>query len=241
MRYAVFSDIHSNLEAFEAAIESFKKEGIDKYLFVGDLVGYGTNPHECIKLLKSLDAVIVAGNHEYGVTGKLPLPWFSDNAKEGIVWTQGALREADIEFLNSLPVIDKLDDITLVHGSPYNPEEFEYVVSIESAERALFSLQTKYCFIGHSHLPFICYKDGSRMEVAHSLEMGAEESSGYLINIGSIGQPRDGDPRASYCIYDTSMKTIEIKRVSYDIEAAQKKIIEAGLPCFLAERLATGN
>lgn len=241
MRYAVFSDVHSNLEAFEAAVESFKKEKIDKYFFVGDLIGYGAQPHECISLLKSLKAVMVAGNHEYGVIGKLPLAWFSDNAKEGILWTQGVLEDSDAEFLSSLPLLYNSDDITMVHGSLYNPEEFEYIVSRESAERTLFSSQTKFCFIGHSHLPFICYKKGFAMEVAHSLEMGTEESSSYLINVGSIGQPRDGDPRGSYCICDTSLKTVKIKRVSYDIEAAQKKIIGAGLPRFLAERLASGN
>jgi predicted phosphodiesterase len=242
MRYGIFSDIHSNLEALSAVIDAYKKDKIDKYLCIGDVVGYAANPKECSEKIKNIAMITVAGNHDWASVKLFSLDYFNPVAGEAIFWTRRNLDETSIHFLESLKLIYKDEDLTLVHGALNNPRDFNYMTDGYAAEETFRILETNICFAGHTHVAGIFIKD--KTERIHYREEGFIDISPenkYIINAGSVGQPRDGDPRASYCIYDTDKKEVQIKRVDYDIEAARKKIIDAGLPKYLGDRLLIGR
>ncbi len=242
MRYGIFSDIHSNLEALDAVIEAYRKEKIDKYLCVGDVVGYAANPNECIEKIKALTMITVASNHDWAAVNLFSSDYFNPFAKEAISWTQRNLDEQGEYFLEQLTLIYKNEDLTMVHGTLDEPGDFNYMADGYIACGTFGLLETKICFVGHTHLPcvFIKCKDG-RMQYQEEVNIYIKGNSKYIINVGSVGQPRDGNPHAAYCVYDTDKKNIQIKRVSYDIQTARKKIIDRGLPCFLGERLLAGR
>lgn len=242
MRYGIFSDIHSNLEAFNAAVLAYKKESIDKYLCVGDVVGYGANPGECIGELEALAALTVAGNHDQASADLFPTDYFNSYAKIAVLWTRERLLDKDKSFLISLQLTYRNEDLTLVHGTLDNPQDFDYMNNSYAASRTFALLDTDVCFVGHSHKTEIFIQD-SRKQVEYSVSEHIDIKPGnrYIVNTGSVGQPRDGDPRAAYCIYDTEKKEIQIKRMNYDIEAARKKIVASGLPQFLGDRLLVGR
>ncbi|MDD5496318.1 MAG: metallophosphoesterase family protein [Candidatus Omnitrophica bacterium] len=242
MRYGLISDIHGNLEAFQASLEALSKLNIDKYLCIGDIVGYGADPKACIALVKSLEPVaLVSGNHEWGVLGLLDLEYFNEYAKEAILWTKVALDKGDSDYLLSFRLIYKDDGMTLVHGTLDHPEDFNYTLDINDAYISMKLMKTSLCFVGHSHVPGIFYSEGDGIKANAAPEVKIEEDRKYVVNIGSIGQPRDGDPRASYAVFDDEKKTVEIRRVAYDIKKAQEKILKAGLPGRLASRLSLGE
>ena len=238
MRYAVISDIHSNLEALDAVSAALAKDSVDAYLCVGDVVGYGADPKECIRIVRNLGCrVSVAGNHEYGALGLLSLDYFTDDAREALVWTRGVLSAADADYLRSFELVHEGRDYTLVHGSLESPAEFNYIFNSGEAAATAAAAKTPVCFVGHTHAPGIFCLDSGRIERLGAWQVKIDYKKKYVINVGSVGQPRDGDPRASYAIYDAGAKTVEIKRVPYDIKSAQDKILKAGLPAFLAARL----
>lgn len=242
MRYGLISDIHGNLEALNAVLKDLEKERIDTYLCVGDIVGYGANPKECIEIVRSLKPeVLIAGNHEWGVLGFLDLDYFNQYAREAVIWTKRILSHAEMEYLKSFKLTSIDKNITLVHGSLDEPKEFYYVFKSEDADPTLNIQKTLVSFVGHSHFPGIFRSDGGRSVEVDGMNTKIEPDKKYLINIGSIGQPRDGDPRAAFGIYDEGAGTVEIRRVDYNIEAAQSKILAAGLPPQFALRLALGN
>ncbi len=242
MRYGLISDIHGNLEALEAVLKDMEKERVDTYLCVGDIVGYGANPKECIEIVKSLKAeVLIAGNHEWGVLGFLGLDYFNQYAREAVVWTKGVLSHAELEYLKSFKLTSVDKDITLVHGSLDEPKEFYYIFNSENADLTLRIQKTQVSFVGHSHFPGIFCYDGMASVKIDGMKTKIEPDKKYLMNIGSIGQPRDSDPRAAFGIYDEDDGVVEVKRVSYNIEAAQSKILSAGLPAQFALRLAPGH
>lgn len=242
MRYAVISDIHGNLEAFEAVLSALSEERIDEYLFAGDVVGYGADPKKCIELLKSLNPVAaVTGNHEWGVLKKIEMSYFNDLAQNAVLWTRKALDNGDIEYLESLPLVYEDEKMTLVHGTLNMPEEFYYIFDTEDAYVTISQMKAPLCFVGHSHVPGIFVSDSTKVEYMEGMDIRIDPENKQLINIGSIGQPRDGDPRASFAIYDDEELTVEIKRVEYDVKKAQEKILKAGLPPKLAYRLAEGR
>lgn len=224
MIYGVFSDIHSNLEALEAVLEALKKEKVDRYLCVGDIVGYAANPRECLKIVKDLGCPTVCGNHDRAVSDLLDYSSFNDIAQAAVEWTKEILNEWEKDYLRELPFIHEEGEITMVHGSLDRPEEFEYVMDEEAAVRTIKLCKTKICFVGHTHQPFEYYR-GMK----------------FLVNDGSVGQPRDGDPRAAYCIFDSESGQARIKRVEYDIRSAMDKILAVGLPEYLATRLQEGS
>ena len=242
MRCAVISDIHGNLEAFRAVLDALVSDSVDSYICVGDVVGYGADPRECLKLLKSLNPVVaVAGNHEYGVLGIVSMSSFNDLTQEAVSWTKKALDDSDIEYIKSFPIIYEYGNMTIVHSSIASPEEFYYVFDAGDAYVAMTEMQTLLCFIGHTHIPGIFSYDGNKVDLIESDELRIDSDMKYLINAGSVGQPRDGDPRASYVIYDDEDAHIEIRRVKYDIKKAQEKILSSGLPQRLAYRLSEGR
>ncbi len=221
-----------------------KKEKVNKYLFAGDVVGYGANPSECIRKLKKLDCVGVAGNHDWGAVELTSIENFNSYAQEAIKWTMEKLSKKDRKFLQSLPLVKKVDDITLVHSTLQNPENWDYIRSTFQAHKSIELQETSILFAGHSHVPITFWepsevKGPTRFTREEKIEI--KEGYKYFINVGSVGQPRDSNPKSSYAIYDEGKRIVEIKRVEYDIKKAQEKIFEAGLPRILGERLEFGE
>lgn len=244
MRYAILSDIHGNLEAFESVLDALSQERIDGYLSLGDVVGYGADPKECIKLLKSLNpSVLIAGNHEWGALGKTDISYFNEVAKEAVLWTKKSIDNDDLEFFKSFPLVYEDERMTLVHGTLNMPEEFYYIFDTEDAYVTISHMNNSLCFVGHTHIPGIFISDESKtkVDISEIMDVRVDNERRYIVNAGSIGQPRDGDPRASFAVYDDEEFTVEIKRAQYDIKKAQQKIIKAGLPPQLAQRLAEGK
>lgn len=242
MRYCLISDIHSNLEAFQSVLDAAAGERIDKFLSVGDVIGYAADPQAVIRLLKSITpAVLIAGNHDWGVAGLFDLEYFNENAKRAALWTKGVLKKIDIEYLVSFKLTYEFKSFTLVHGSLDMPGKFNYILSTDDAYETMKLMKSPLCFVGHSHVAGIFYSDGRNARLIKGTSVKIEKDKKYVVNIGSIGQPRDGDPRASYAVYDEEAASVEIRRVAYDIKAAQKKILEAGLPSWLAARLSEGR
>ncbi|MBU3933542.1 metallophosphatase family protein [bacterium] len=241
MRWGIFCDIHANLEALDAVLAALAGERIDRYLCLGDIVGYGANPRECIAEIKKIDAPTIAGNHDWAAVGLFDIAYFNPAAKAAVLWTRQNLAYEDKEFLKNLDLIHREEELTLVHASLQNPGQFEYILDISSAARTFELLRTRLCFIGHSHAPLIFIKEGENYSFTFQAKVKLKASRMYIINAGSVGQPRDADPRASYVVYDSESEDVEIKRVPYDVQKAQEKIIKAGLPTTLAERLAAGR
>ena len=242
MRYGIFSDIHSNLEALDAVIEDYKKEEIDRYLCIGDVVGYAANPKECIGKVKRLAMVTVAGNHDWASVNLFSTEYFNPNALEAVSWTARNLDEQSRYFLEHLILVYKNEDLTMVHGTLDEPGDFSYMTDGYIASRTFELLETNICFVGHTHVfgVFIKSKDG-RIQYQEESSIDIKEDNKYIINVGSVGQPRDANPQAAYCIYDTEKKNVQIQRISYDIQATRQKIINEGLPRFLGERLLMGR
>jgi diadenosine tetraphosphatase ApaH/serine/threonine PP2A family protein phosphatase len=244
MRIVIVADIHSNLEAFEAVLEHAATHGpIDRLWCLGDVVGYAADPSACVGLLRQYPHTAVAGNHDLAAVGKLPTGDFNAAAAWAAAWTARQLSAEEREYLSSLPSVAVDGDFTLVHGSLRSPE-WEYLLSADAAAEHLRLQETRYGVVGHSHIPFVAFeREGSMAAMAglkdgDVLKLGDEH---LVVNPGGVGQPRDGDPRASYAVYDDEACTLTLHRVEYDLEKTQRKILEAGLPRHLAERLAYGR
>jgi len=241
MRYAIFGDVHANLEALEAVLDKMSRDKPDKYICIGDLIGYGANPCECIDKIRALNPIVVAGNHDYAAVGLLNIDFFNSYAFKAIEWTRLQLNAQYIKFLQQTKLLYKGDNITAVHSSPYSPEMFEYIENNFDVQLALNEMKTSVCFVGHSHIPMSFSM--TRGVVSFSSEPYVQVGKGnkVIINVGSVGQPRDENPNASYAIYEVEEGMVWIKRVEYDIEKAARKIIDAGLPDVLAERIKYGR
>lgn len=238
----MISDIHGNLEAFHAVLEALSKDNIDKYLCIGDVIGYGADPGACISLVKSIKpAALVAGNHEWGVLGLVDLKDFTEIAKEAVIWAMGVLSQDELGYLKSFKLVFEEKYFTLVHGALEAPEKFYYIFNASDAYQSMKSMKTNLCFVGHTHIPGIFYSDESGILYTQEPKIKIERDRKYIINAGAVGQPRDGDPRASYAIYDDETGAVEIRRVTYDIKTAEEKILKAGLPKRLAYRLQEGR
>ena len=243
MRYGIIADIHANLDAFTAVLEDIRQRGgVDEVWCLGDVVGYGPQPGECISLLRETTDVCVAGNHDRAATGKLSTADFNPAAAAACQWTGQQLIPDEKEYLNNLPPVIEKGDFTLVHGSPREPI-WEYILSAGTARENFAYFKTSYCLVGHSHRPMVfSYSRTGTCTV--SLFPGdswlATGDSRLIINPGGVGQPRDGDPRASYAIYDSDSKNIRLHRVEYDINATQTKMTAQGLPRQLVTRLSYG-
>ncbi|MBN1870716.1 MAG: metallophosphoesterase family protein [Candidatus Omnitrophica bacterium] len=241
MRYGILSDVHGNLEALEAVLALYQEERIENFFCCGDVVGYGANPKECLEIVRGLRMLCIAGNHDWAVSGRLNPAYFNPVAKEAIYWTQKQLTAEEIGFLNDLQLVDKNDQLILTHGSLNEPESFHYMMYLSHAVETFRLMDRNLCFIGHSHVPQIIIRQKEKIWLSDTLKITMEPGCQYIINVGSVGQPRDGNPMAGYCVYDTKSQGIEIKRITYDIKLAQKKILQAGLPASLAARLSIGH
>ena len=251
MRYAVLSDIHSNLEALTAVLDALASERIGRYLCLGDLVGYGADPVACLQRLQAVDAVLIGGNHDLAAVGKVDPRWFNDAARAAVLWTRDQLSFPELDALRRLPLVATEGPCTLVHGTLNQPERFEYLVDLAQAVDTLRCCRTLMCFVGHTHVPLALEYDRVQRRILRVFSEPGQlaevefqddaERLRYLGNPGSVGQPRDGDPRASFALLDTDQRRLSIRRVAYDVAAAQRKIEQAGLPKFLSERLAIGR
>jgi diadenosine tetraphosphatase ApaH/serine/threonine PP2A family protein phosphatase len=213
----------------------------DGVLCLGDTVGYGADPLACIETVAVRAQTVIGGNHEWAVAGRLDLGWFNRHARAAAEWTRERLDDDHRAWLGSLPLAAEIGDATLVHASPAQPDEWDYVISAEDGFAALGACPTRWCFIGHSHRPGVWSVGSSGAE--HRPGGGTivqERGRRYLVNVGSVGQPRDRDARAAYAVWDVECGQVEIRRVVYDVARARRKIEEAGLPRFLADRLAAG-
>jgi len=251
MRLAVLSDIHGNLEALTAVLDHLARRRIDRYLCLGDVVGYGADPAPCLERLQHLGALIVGGNHDVACVGKLALGWFNDAARAALVWTRDQLSVTDLDSLRGLPLTATLGPCTLVHATLRHPERFDYLMDVAQAVDTMASCGTLMCLLGHTHLAGFIEYDRRERRLLRLLTASGElgevpydddpERLRYLLNPGSVGQPRDGDPRACLAVLDTEARQVAVERVPYDVVSAQRKIRDAGLPAFLADRLAIGR
>ncbi len=242
MRYGVIADIHGNLEAFEQVRPLL--ESVDTVCCLGDIVGYGPNPSECIELFQQIPNTAVVGNHDLGSVGKISLYDFNSDARQACNWTRGQLTDSQNDYLKGLPLQAEIGkDILLVHGSPRDPV-WEYLLSPKDAEINFNRHNFRICFVGHTHIPAIFQKPTSgeceivRPEVNQPRQLNKKMR--YVINVGSIGQPRDGDPRASFAIFEEGTNTIEFFRVAYPVGKTQEKMKDKGLSPFLISRLSFG-
>lgn len=242
MRYLVLSDIHSNLEAFQAVLDDAGP--VDEIWCLGDVVGYGPDPNACVDLLRSQRHICIAGNHDWATLGKLDLRDFNPDAREANLWNRKQLTSENLAYLDALPETLMHGDFTLAHGSPRHPI-WEYIIYSSTAEVNFQHFETPYCFSGHTHTPVIFRLQANSEAVADALppvlnEAIALGSERLIINPGSVGQPRDGDPRASYVLLDDEAMTLEHRRVAYPLETTQAKMLEHGLPLRLVLRLGYG-
>ena len=263
-RYAILSDIHSNLEALVTVLAVCRELGITDYISLGDVVGYNANPRECIALVRELNIISrVRGNHDdYTIRGDIAESGFNPNAKRAVAWTREQVSEEDRAWLDEAPYTKPFPlGSTLVHATLDTPANWGYILDQFHAEDNFSYQRTNICFCGHSHVPVAFVKKqlvtpgerpvemirewSSTMEddvtVADVITVEYRKNNKYLFNVGSIGQPRNGDPRASFAVWDTDKMTVSRYRIPYDIATTQQKIVDAGLPVRLAERLAVGS
>ena len=262
-KYAILSDIHSNLEALTTVLEKCRELGITEYISLGDVVGYNANPNECLALVRQLNVVArVRGNHDdYAVRGDIAESGFNANAKKAVAWTREQISDEDRKYLDDAPYEAKFLNATLVHATLDTPSNWGYILDQFHAEDNFTYQRSNLCFCGHSHVPVAFVKKqltapGERpIEMLNAWNGEADDdvtrpdvitieyrkNNKYLFNVGSIGQPRNGDPRASFAVWDTDRMSISRFRLPYDIPATQQKILAAGLPTRLAERLEFGS
>ena len=240
MRFAVFGDIHANLEALEAVLADAEAHECTHYVCLGDVVGYNANPHECVEIVRRLDCPVVKGNHDEQASAETILENFNPLAEEAITWTRENLTEEDKKWLRELRLVRQVRDFTIVHATLDTPHKWGYVFNQLDAAASFSYQHTNICFYGHTHAPRAYVKDGTVKGLPLQRLM-TEPNKKYFINVGSVGQPRDGDWHASYCIFYPAEHIVELRRIEYDINTAQDKIVAAGLPQRLADRLALGK
>ncbi|NQU43809.1 metallophosphoesterase family protein [bacterium] len=239
-RFAVFSDIHGNRPALQAFLEDVASEQIVRIFCCGDIVGYGAHPNQCCDLIRKAGIPVVRGNHDQVAVTLENLNAFNDIAARAISWTHDRLTPENREFLEGLPYLMKEGDFTFVHSSPRDPRKWDYVLTRTEAMKSFDAFDTWLCFIGHSHQPFAVDETGRDVASPDLEEIELSRDRRYLINVGSVGQPRDRNAQLCYATIDPGQNVLRFHRLSYPVEEAQQAILEAGLPPQLAERLTLG-
>jgi predicted phosphodiesterase len=240
MRFAIFSDVHANLEAFDAVLDDAHEHHCTLFVCLGDVVGYNANPHECVKRVRDMDCPVVKGNHDEQASLTESSRDFNELAESAIQWTRDHITAEDKIWLRDLHLQRQVRDFTIVHATLDTPGQWGYVFNNLDAAASFTYQHTTVCFFGHTHVPMAFIRDEGVGRVSAEL-LRIEAGKKYFINVGSVGQPRDADWRAAYCIYDVENNVVEQRRVKYKLATAQKKIVKAGLPPLLAERLAIGR
>jgi predicted phosphodiesterase len=240
MKFAIIADIHGNLDAFQVVLEDCKKQQVTHYACLGDVVGYNANPKECLDIVRAMNMPCVKGNHDEYCSSEEHLEGFNPAAAEAVNWTRTQLSTEDRQWLRDLKYTRMVTNFTIVHATLDGPQRWGYVFDKLAAAASFTYQNTAVCFFGHTHVPVAFMKDSVVRGGTYS-KFKTEPGKKYFVNVGAVGQPRDNNPKAAYVVYDTVDGTIEIRRLDYDIAAAQKKILAAGLPERLAERLAYGR
>jgi len=240
MKYAVIADIHDNMEAFEVVLQDTREQNCTHYCCVGDVVGYNANPKQCLDIVRTMGMPCVKGNHDEYCSSDEPLDGFNPHAADAVNWTRKQLPEADKQWLRELKYIRLVASFSMVHATLDGPQRWGYVFDRLAAAASFTYQNTSVCFFGHTHVPVAFIRDSVVRGGTYS-KFKVEPGRKYFVNVGSVGQPRDGNPKAAYVIYDLDEGSIELRRLDYDIPKAQKKILEAGLPSRLADRLAVGK
>lgn len=239
MKIAVISDIHANLTALETALDYIDKQAIDKIVCLGDVVGYGPRPNECVELVHQKCSVCLMGNHDHAVLGLTDTYHFNQYARDAVLWTRRTLTLQNKAYLESLPFSHHENELLFVHSTPIHPEEWHYILSEFEAKEYLSRITQKVCFVGHSHIPAVFpsqdrsyYKEESRLDI---------ENQKYIVNVGSVGQPRDSDPRLCFVLFDDHSYSLQFVRLEYPVQVTYNEILENRLPPFLAMRLLAGH
>ena len=243
MKYGILGDIHSNLSALQAVLTRLDEAGVETLISVGDVVGYGAAPRECIAVLRERDAVVVKGNHDAACIGELDDAHFNPYARAAVAWTRSILTAEEARWLAGLPLTATLEHCQVAHGTLFRPELYDYVLSITDAEPSLDVMTRPVCFVGHSHVPLTVMRLADapeRTAYTFDAEIDLSATTRALINVGSVGQPRDENPATAYALYDSETQRASIRRTSYDIELEAARIQQAGLPAVLYERLRIG-
>jgi len=242
MRYAIISDIHGNLAALEKVLKRIELEKCDKIICLGDVVGYGPFPNECVALVKNSCDFCLMGNHDHAALGLTDTKYFNTFAKMAIMWTRKALFDESREFLSGLPFQKSENDILFVHATPCEPVEWDYVLSSIDAMQNFHCFKEPVCFVGHSHVPVIfSLEENNAVTLSRDRTKTLQERRRYIINVGSVGQPRDGNSRSAFVFFDTETHIHQLERLEYDIHATQRAMLGFDLPFFLVERLAHGQ
>jgi len=241
MQRAIVSDIHGNLDALEVVLADIDRRRISSVACLGDFVGYGALPNECIETLRPRIELAVAGNHDLAACGRLMLNYFNIDAATAARWTDQHLTPEHRAYLEGLPYTADWHGMLLVHSSPAQPEDWSYVLSPLDAEEEMRAYDHALCLIGHSHYPGAFVWNRRQVRYTRQPEIRIDSKHRYLVNVASVGQPRDGDPRAGYLLIDDERKSLTHVRLEYDVDQAVRRILEAGLPRFLGERLRWGE
>lgn len=240
MKYAIISDIHANLEGFQTVLADLKEQKCTHVVCLGDVVGYGANPKECLDIVRGMNIPVVKGNHDEYIGVEEDPEGFNDAAAEAVAWSRAQLLEEDRKWLRDLKYFRIVANFSIVHATLDAPQRWGYVFEKLEAAASFTYQNTQVCFFGHTHVPLAFIRE-SGVRGGTYTKFQVEQGKKYFVNVGSVGQPRDGDPRAGYVIYDLQQGTIELRRLAYDVQTAQRKIRAAGLPDRLAERLALGK
>ncbi len=239
MKIVVLSDIHSNLAALRTALDYIVRLKPDKIVCLGDIVGYGPRPNECVELIQQHCQIYLMGNHDHAVLGLTDTYHFNQYAREAINWTRRALTIQNKAFLENLAFFHSESEILYVHSTPVQPEEWHYILSEYEARQYMQDIKQRLCFIGHSHIPVV-FSSADSAKYREEFDV-SDKNKKFIINVGSIGQPRDGDARLCFVVYDTEKQKIKYIRLEYSIKETYQEILENKLPPFLAMRLFTGH
>lgn len=240
MKYAILGDVHANMEALRAVLEDAEKQGVTHYACTGDVVGYNADPKFCLQMIRSLKCKVVQGNHDYYAGCNESMELFTTRARKSIYWTRKQLSPFERKYLRQLPMILDVENFTIVHSSLSNPHRWSYIFRNKAAEANFRNQFNPVCFYGHTHVP-LAFTKGKTTQKDFYKTLHIQPGLQYLINVGSVGQPRDSNPKSAYAIYDLDEQTVTMRRVEYAIEETQKKIRAAGLPFRNALRLVNGR
>jgi diadenosine tetraphosphatase ApaH/serine/threonine PP2A family protein phosphatase len=242
MHYAIFSDTHANVEALKVVLDNISRKGVERYVCLGDTVGYGASPNECCDLVRSKAAFTIMGNHDAAVAGRMDYSYYYEAARQALDWHASILSEDNMKWLQSLVYVRTEGPVMFCHGSPLNLEEFEYIFAVEQARElcAHFGALSHVTFIGHSHLCKVFEISADDAVEIEETSVTLKEDRKYIISVGSVGQPRDYDPRSCFVTYDTDTRKFSFNRVEYDIETAARKILDADLSPNFGHRLRVG-
>jgi len=242
MRYGIFSDIHSNYEALSSVLAAMETHGVERRVCLGDAVGYGANANECVQLIREKSDVTLLGNHDSVALGRESSENFNYYARKAIEWTKENLTENSRNFLDKLPYVVDEPPLSFVHASPRSPVDWYYITSFDDAIDAFSFFSERICFVGHTHIPSIVVMENEQsFWVSETLSHKLLANQRVLVNVGSVGQPRDRIPLASWCLCDTKDMTVEIVRVPYDIAKTQESMRRLDFAEFLINRLAEGR